>query len=148
MSAPPCASDDARMVWEVMLLHSNGAVWRKTLLYNTVAAMAGSMDDMRMLNLVRPAHCLSHVPVCQRCVTLLQVQQFLHERGYTAALEALTRESKHEMNIEGGGGQLCSILAEYEDMKLLEVSLEVLPAAAAPHVCGNASPRWMSRWLR
>ena len=59
---PPCASDGARMVWEVLLLHSNGAVWRKTLLYNTVAVMAGSMDDMRMLNLVRP-----HI-VCPMCL--------------------------------------------------------------------------------
>jgi hypothetical protein len=51
--------------------------------------------------------------------------QFLHERGYTATLETLTRETKHEMNIEGGGGQLCSILAEYEDMKMMEVSAVV-----------------------
>ena len=75
-------------------------------------------------------------PAPSLSVTLsLQVQQFLQERGYTAALEALTRESKHEMSIEGGGGQLCSILAEYEDMKMLEVTQEVLPAAALPCLC-------------
>jgi hypothetical protein len=60
--------------------------------------------------------------------------QFLQERGYTEALEALSRETKHEMNLEGGGGQLCSILAEYEEMKMMEVGEEVrspLPPAAA-----------------
>jgi hypothetical protein len=58
-------------------------------------------------------------------LTRAQVMQFLHERGYTATLETLTRETKHEMNIEGGGGQLCSILAEYEDMKMMEVTAVV-----------------------
>ena len=95
--------------------------------------MAGTMDDMRMLNLVRLQLQPPPAPAPSLPVTLwLQVQQFLQERGYTAALEALTRESKHEMSIEGGGGQLCSILAEYEDMKMLEVTQEVLPAAALP----------------
>lgn len=65
--------------------------------------------------------------------------QFLQERGYTEALEALSRETKHEMNLEGGGGQLCSILAEYEEMKMMEVGEEVrspLPPAAAVRIFG------------
>jgi hypothetical protein len=51
--------------------------------------------------------------------------QFLHERGFHETLEALSRETKHVMNIEGNGGQLCSILAEYEEMKMMEVTPEV-----------------------
>ena len=82
------------------------------------------------------------VPIC------LQVMQFLHERGYTEALEALSRETKHEMNLEGGGGQLCSILAEYEEMKMMEVAQEVgspLPPAAAVLFFGLMLLR---RWMR
>jgi hypothetical protein len=78
--------------------------------------------------------------------------QFLQERGYTEALEALSRETKHEMNLEGGGGQLCSILAEYEEMKMMEVAEEVgspLPPAAAVLFFGlMLLRRWMRRLPR
>lgn len=83
------------------------------------------------------------MPRCMRCVTaractksrnrsplrtviIPQVMQFLQERGLTETLEVMSRETKHVMSVEGGGGQLCSILAEYEDMKMMEVTQEVL----------------------
>jgi hypothetical protein len=82
------------------------------------------MDDVRMLNLVPRVKCA--LPARLLCrVTSVQVMQFLHERGFHETLEALSRETKHVMNIEGNGGQLCSILAEYEEMKMMEVTPEV-----------------------
>jgi hypothetical protein len=77
--------------------------------------------------------------------------QFLHERGFNETLEALSRETKHEMNLEGGGGQLCSILAEYEEMKLMEVAQEVAAFVSSNlSFCGlmPLAHRWMRRWLR
>lgn len=81
-------------------------------------------------------------------LTHVQVMQFLQERGYTETLETLSRETKHTMNIEGGGGQLCSILAEYEDMKMMEVSAEVLQFLCVFSTAASCRRRrWTSLWL-
>ena len=70
-------------------------------------------------------------PAASRRLIVLQVMQFLQERGLNEPLETLSRETKHVMDIEGGGGQLCSILAEYEEMKLMEIAPEVIVPATA-----------------
>ena len=99
-----------------------------------------------MLNLVCPVHvprrrCRVACAVPRvhnrsppRSVIIPQVMQFLQERGLTETLEVMSRETKHVMSVEGGGGQLCSILAEYEDMKMMEVTQEVLQCPPAPAV--------------
>lgn len=69
------------------------------------------------------------IPAANLAFILLQVMQFLQERGFNETLEVLSRETKHVMDIEGGGGQLCSILAEYEEMKLMEIAPEVIVPA-------------------
>jgi hypothetical protein len=71
------------------------------------------------------------IPAANVAFILLQVMQFLQERGFNETLEVLSRETKHVMDIEGGGGQLCSILAEYEEMKLMEIAPEVIVTSTA-----------------